>query len=157
MRVASLRLRLLAALVDAAVVIGGLVAVVGLAFAGAVAYARFRRDEDDDEDEQEDDADGDKQDEPSDMHCTTGEFHQSPELRAALYGASAGLAVANRNWRGPGFRVVGLRRVDAQTGGIVSGRSALMGCCSTRHGKRQRGRSLNHASTPMIDKRASEL
>lgn len=155
MRVASLRLRLLAALVDAAVVIGGMAAVVGVGFAAAVAYARVRRDEDeqdggedeehegdeegeqgdgveDDEendhgDREEDDEGGDGQDQPSDVHSTTREFRQSLELRAALWGASAGLAVANRNWRGPGFRVVGLRRVDARTGGIVSVRSALIG------------------------------
>jgi 60Kd inner membrane protein len=119
MRVASLRLRLLAGLVDAAVVIGAMAGLVGLGIAGAVAYARVRGDEDEQE--------GDEQDEPSDIHCTTRDFRQSPELRAALSGASAGFAVASRNWRGPGFRVVGLRRVDAQTGGIVSVRSALIG------------------------------
>jgi hypothetical protein len=143
MRVASLRLRLLAALVDAAVVIGGMAALVGLGIVGAVAYARVRRDKDEqegrEEDEQdgdeqdereggeEDEQDGDEQDEPFDIHCTTRKLRQSPELRAALWGASAGLAVASRNWRSPGFRVVGLRRLDAQTGGIVSVRSALVG------------------------------
>jgi hypothetical protein len=127
MRVASLRLRLLAALVDAAVVMGGMAALVGLGIAGAVAYARVRRDKDEHDGDEEDEQDGEEQDEPSDIHCTTREFRQSPELRAALWGASAGLAVASRNWRGPGFWVVGLRRLDAQTGGIVSVRSALFG------------------------------
>jgi hypothetical protein len=51
----------------------------------------------------------------------------SPKLRAVLSGASAGLSVASRNWRGPDFRVVGLRRVDAQTRGIVTVRSAVIG------------------------------
>lgn len=118
MRAASLRLRLLAATVDAAVVIGGMAAVVGLGIAGVVAYARIRGDED----EQPSD-----EDEPFDIRCTPRRFPQSPELRAVLWGASAGVAVAGRNWRGPGFRVVGLRRVDAKTGGIVSVRSALIG------------------------------
>jgi hypothetical protein len=151
MRVASLRLRLLAALVDAAVVTGGFAALVGLGIGGAVAYARVRGDKDEQEggdkdeqgggeqDEQEGGdkndqergeqggQDGGEQEKPSDIHRTTRKFRQSHELRAALWGASAGLAVASRNWRGPGFRVVRLRRVDARTGGIVSVRSALMG------------------------------
>lgn len=114
MRVASLRLRLLAAMVDAAVMIGGMAVLVGLGIAGVVGYARICADED-------------EEDEPSDSDGTTRELPRSPQLRAALWGASAGLAVAGRNWRGPGFRVVGLRRVDAQTGGVVSVRSALIG------------------------------
>jgi hypothetical protein len=119
MCVASLRLRLLAALVDAAIVIGGMAGVGGVGIAGVVAYARVRGDKDE--------KDGDEQDERSATQCTPREFRQSPELSAALSGASAGLAVASRNWRGPGFWVVGLRRVDARTGGIVSVRSALIG------------------------------
>ena len=135
MRVASWRLKLLAALVDVAVVIGGMAALVGLGIAGVVAYARVRRDEDeqdgDEEHEQhgdhEHEHDGDREDEPCDVPLTTRELRQWPQLRAALWGASAGLAVASRNSRGTGFRVVGLRRVDAQTGGNVSVRSALIG------------------------------
>jgi hypothetical protein len=46
---------------------------------------------------------------------------------SAAWSPSSGLVVAERNWRGPGFRVVGVRRVDAQTGGAVSVRSALLG------------------------------
>jgi hypothetical protein len=118
MRVASLRVRLLAALVDAAIVIGGMAAVGGVGIAGVVAYARVRGDKDE--------QDGDERDEPSAAQCTPREFRQSPELSAALSGASAGLSVTSRNWRGPGFCAVGLRRVDARTGGIVSVRSALI-------------------------------
>jgi hypothetical protein len=44
-----------------------------------------------------------------------------------LKGSSIGLAVAGRNWRGLGFRVVGLCRVDALTGGPVSLHGALLG------------------------------
>lgn len=124
MRVASLRLRLLAALVDAAVVIGGMAVVLGLGIAGVVAYARIR-----DEDE-EDEPEGEEEDEPSGSDGPSREFPRSPQLRAALWGASAGLSVAGRNWRGPGFRLLGLRRVDAQTGGVVSVRSALIGVLS---------------------------
>ncbi len=129
-------------MVDAAVFIGGLAALVGLGIAVAVAYARVgggKGEQAGDEDEQDGDEeaeqdgddeaeqDDDARDEPSDIHRTTSQFRQSPQLRAAFWGASAGLAVTSRNWRGPGFRVVGLRRVDAQTGGIVSVRSALAG------------------------------
>jgi hypothetical protein len=119
MRVASLRLRFLAALVDAAIVVGGVAGVGGIGIAGVIVYARVRGDKDE--------QDGDEQDEPSAIQCMTREFRQSPELSAALSGASASLAVASRNWRGPGLRVVGLRRVEARTGGIVSVRSALIG------------------------------
>jgi 60Kd inner membrane protein len=119
MRVASLRLRLLAALVDAAVVIGGMAALVGLGITGALIYARVRR--------EQAEPDGEEEDEPSDIHRTIRKFGQSPRLNAALRGASAGLAVASRNWRGRGFRAVGLRRVDTHTGGEVSVRSALIG------------------------------
>ena len=76
---------------------------------------------------QEDGPEGEARDERPDKHWTGRAFRHSRELRAALLGASAGAAVASRNWRSPGYRVVGLRRVDAQTGGIVSVRSALVG------------------------------
>jgi hypothetical protein len=161
MRVASLRLRLLAALVDAAVVIGGMAALVGLGIVGAVAYARVRRDKDEqegrEEDEQdgdeqdereggeEDEQDGDEQDEPFDIHCTTRKLRQSPELRAALWGASAGLAVASRIGAARAF---GWSVFVASTRKPV-GSSAFAAlsseCCSTRRGKRQRARSLDHA------------
>lgn len=118
MRVASLRLRLSAALVDAAVSIGVSAVAGGAALAGVAAYERVRGDEDG--------ADGEPEDGPSKVHII-GAFRPSPQLRAALSGASAGLAVAGRNWRGPGFRALGLRRVDAKTGGIVTVRSALIG------------------------------
>lgn len=144
MRVASSRDRLLAALVDAAVVIVGMAVVIGLAIGGAIAYSRARgrddepeADEDDDEDEEEEhlypfgvrgDTDVDDQDDRSlGVWRRTQEFLQAPLPRSALSGASAGLAVANRNWRSPGFRVVGLYRVDARTGGPIGVRSVLIG------------------------------
>jgi hypothetical protein len=117
MRVASLRLRLLAGVVDAGLLIGGGIATIGLTIASFAAYERVRG---------------------SDGHDTEGdpeassprfprEYPQSRQFQAALWGASAGLAIATRGWRSPGLRVVGLRRVDARTGGIVSVRSALTG------------------------------
>jgi hypothetical protein len=145
MRLASPRLRLLAALVDVAAFLGVIAAFVGLVIAAVVGYERLRRDERDSDADEQDEPDGDEQDEPddyeqdepddyeqdepSDAQRATGEFRPSRELRAALWGASMGVAVAGRNGRGPGFRVFGLRRVDARTGGIVSVRSALIGVC----------------------------
>ena len=86
MRVASLRLRLLADLVDAVVVIACIAALIDVGIAGVIAYLRVRGDKAGDQDEE--------------LHSIT-RFLQSPQLRAALWGASAGLAVAGRNWRGP--------------------------------------------------------
>ena len=140
MRVASLRERLLAAVVDAGLVGLGMAVVVGLGIGAAVAYARVRGEDDEDkadEDEDEEDAsplrsrgDGDLDDQDDrsrGIQHRTAEFLQSPVVGAALQGAGAGLAIANRNWRSPGFRVVGLRRVDARTGGPISVRSVLIG------------------------------
>lgn len=140
MRVAALRDRLLAALVDAAVVILGIALVVGLGVGAAVAYARVRRGDDEDETDQDGDDDeedvpfrggGDALDEQEDrshgIQDRIEELLQSRLGSAALWSAGAGLAVAYRNWRSPGFRVLGLRRVDASTGGPVSIRSVMIG------------------------------
>lgn len=145
MRVASLRERLLAALVDAAVVILGITVVVGLGIGGAAVCGRLRGGGDEDETDPHDDEDADEEDvsplgfrdvgddlddqngRSRGIRRGTDEFLQSPLLRAALSGASAGLAVAHRNSRSPGFRVVGLRRVDARTGGPMSVRSGSIG------------------------------
>jgi hypothetical protein len=143
MRVASVRLRLLAACVDAVIVIAGLVAVVGVGIAAAAAYARLRGEKDEpsgepdpepDDDRQDEPSgepdpkpDDDRDDEPSSNGFGTPSSRRSPHLHAALRGAAAGLAIASRNWRGPGYRWVGLRRVDARTGGNVTVRSALIG------------------------------
>jgi hypothetical protein len=40
---------------------------------------------------------------------------------------SAGLAVIGRNWRTPGMRIVGIRRVDARTRGSVHLHTAILG------------------------------
>ena len=118
MRIASLRLRLLAALVDGAVVIGGLLVWMGLTMVGFAAYDRVRG--------KKDELDGEADGGVSESHATR-EFRLSPQLKAALWGGGAGLEIASRGWRSPGFRVVGLRRVDARTGAIVSVRSVLTG------------------------------
>lgn len=44
----------------------------------------------------------------------------------ALTGALASLQLTGRNWRSPGMRALGIRRVDARTGGPVSARSAAI-------------------------------
>jgi hypothetical protein len=152
MRVASSRERFLAALVDAAVVVLGMAVLVGAGIGAAVAYAHVRSRDDADEAGEADEADEAGQDDGEDVEDGwpsgargdedglddqadrsrrvqhgADEFLPSPRLRAALWGAGAGLAIANRNLRSPGFRVVGLRRVDARTGGPISARSALIG------------------------------
>jgi hypothetical protein len=54
-------------------------------------------------------------------------FQLSAAQRIALWVAVAGLSTLSRNWRAPVWRLLGLRRVDEQTGGPVSVRSALVG------------------------------
>jgi hypothetical protein len=143
MRSASTREKLLAALVDAAVAIAALGIVLGLGVGAAVAYTHpsavtevevqqdeEREDEEreDEEREDEDQEDQDDEDErPRSTRYRLGELRRSHAVRTALGGARAGFAIAGRNWRSPGFRVVGLRRVDARTGGPLSVRSALIG------------------------------
>lgn len=135
MRVVSLRLRLLAAFVDAATVGSGMAACIGSVIAGVVGYSRLRGDKGaaygEADGGQHDDGQGEsdaiEDDAPSRVDRATRGSRQSPELQVALRGASAGLAIASRNWRTPGFRLIGLRRVDAHTGGGVTVRSALAG------------------------------
>jgi hypothetical protein len=112
-------MRLTAGLIDAAALIGGIGAAVGLGIGVAIMYPRVRG--------KKDHEDRDENGGPSDTRATKRRFHQSSQLHAALRGASSGLVIAFRNSRGPGFRAVGLRRVDARTGGPVSVRSALIG------------------------------
>ena len=51
---------------------------------------------------------------------------QSPARRVGFRVAWVPIEVRMRNWRSPGDRAMGLRRVDARTGGPVSVRSALV-------------------------------
>ena len=51
---------------------------------------------------------------------------ESTTLRLGFVAASLPVDVAIRNWRSPGDRAMGLRRVEARTGGPVSVRSALI-------------------------------
>ncbi|MGH2887090.1 MAG: YidC/Oxa1 family membrane protein insertase, partial [Solirubrobacteraceae bacterium] len=96
----------------------------------AVAYARVRGEDEEDTSPLRSRGGGDLDDQGDRSRGSqhrTGEFLQSSLVRAALQGAGAGLAIANRNGRSPGFRLVGLRRVDAHTGGPISVRSVLIG------------------------------
>ena len=135
MSVVSLRLRLLAAVIDAAVFVAGMTAVIGAGIAAAAVYNHVRGDKDAEHREADSGQDDDGEDEPdgidddlsSGVDWATSGSRLSPELHGALRGASAGLAIAGRNWRSPGFRLIGLRRVDAHTGGVVTVRSALIG------------------------------
>ncbi len=110
-------------------------AVIGAGIAAAAVYNRVRGDKDaehGDEDSGQDDYGEDEPDRldddlPSGADWATRGTRLSPELHGAVRGASAGLAIAGRNWRSPGFRLIGLRRVDAHTGGVVTVRSALVG------------------------------
>jgi hypothetical protein len=45
----------------------------------------------------------------------------------AFRGASGALTLTLRNWRTPGKRILGIRRVDARTNGPVGARSAIVG------------------------------
>jgi hypothetical protein len=53
-------------------------------------------------------------------------FGLSRRWRLLLAVTLAPLEIRGRNWRSPGWRVMGLRRVDVRTGGPVSFRSALV-------------------------------
>ena len=43
-----------------------------------------------------------------------------------MRGGAATAGIATRNWRSPGYKLLGLRRVDLRTGGPVSVRSAIV-------------------------------
>ena len=102
--IASLRRRAAAGAIDAAL---GLVALIGVAGLGAVALERFGHDLE---------------------WWVDGGFGLSRMRRwePLLAGASAGLAAGARNWRSPGMRLLGIRRVDARTRGRVSVHSAAI-------------------------------
>ena len=58
----------------------------------------------------------------------------------ALWLASVAAAVVSRNWRGPGGRIMQLRRVDARTAGRVTVRSALINFAAAYGWKRVNAR-----------------
>ena len=58
----------------------------------------------------------------------------------AVWMATVVGAVVGRNWRGPGGRILQVRRVDARTGGSVTVRSALIAFAATAGWKRASAR-----------------
>jgi hypothetical protein len=54
-----------------------------------------------------------------------GPFTMSPRWNIVIWAGSAVAAVPTRNWRSPGYRKLGLRRVDVRTGGPLSVRNVL--------------------------------
>jgi len=122
MRVASLRDRLLAALVDGAVVILGMAVVVGLVVGGVAAYFRVQGATDEDHAEQD-------EDDPPLVESSAG-FKSFSSRRSCAPRSSACLRVSpSRTGTGAAlvFRVVGLRRVDAATRGPIGVRGVLIG------------------------------
>jgi RDD family len=64
----------------------------------------------------------------------------------AIIGALRSLQLTERNWRSPGMRAVGIRRVDASTHGPVSIRSAFVGLL-LQTGSERIGRTLGQPGT----------
>jgi hypothetical protein len=113
--IASIGRRVMARVLDAAAFLIPLL-LVGVAGAGLYHLYRRRR------------ATGDEASDPFDapelpLVRSVGE---STASRLGFVAALLPVEVAIRNWRTPGDRAMGLRRVDARTGGPVSVRSALI-------------------------------
>lgn len=53
-------------------------------------------------------------------------FEMSTRWQVVMWIGSGAAEVLCRNWRSPGYRAMGLRRVDVRTGGPVSARNALL-------------------------------
>lgn len=53
-------------------------------------------------------------------------FEMSTRWQVVMWVGSGAAEVLSRNWRTPGYRAMGLRRVDVRTGGPVSARNALL-------------------------------
>jgi uncharacterized RDD family membrane protein YckC len=112
LKIASLRRRALAGLVD----VGAFLAVVGIVGAAwatigplrRLAETRLRA----------------LEDKPADWSGPA--FIHDRRVRGGLQMLSVVLAIVGRNWRGPGARTAGIRRVDERTGGPVSVRSAFV-------------------------------
>ena len=76
---------------------------------------------------------------------------ESAAWRLGFGAALLPVEVAIRNWRTPGDRAMGLRRVDARTGGPVSVRSTLM-----RVGVQTASRELSRRVQRPLQQRSSE-
>jgi hypothetical protein len=112
MRTAPLWRRLLADCVDRGLVLVSMATAIAVGAASGAVYERVR---------------GEREAPAPEAEAGTFTSWPTGWKRAALSGAGRGLGVSSRNWRNPGFRVLGLRRVDARTGGAVTARGALAG------------------------------
>jgi hypothetical protein len=104
LKVAPLRRRLAAGAIDAVVVVGPIGGALGGAAWLRTCYRRWRGQDD----------------------GAIPELRQDRRWGTVSAAASAGLQVGARNWRSPGYRALGLRRVDVRTGGPVTVRSAII-------------------------------
>jgi hypothetical protein len=96
-------------------VVGGLTvggSAIAAGFGAAAAYERLR---------------GKPESPETENNEKARRFDLSARQQRLLWVASAGVSVWTRNWRSPAFRCLGLRRVDLDTGGAVSVRSAIVG------------------------------
>jgi uncharacterized RDD family membrane protein YckC len=112
LRIASLRRRALASLIDTVVLLLPVMVVAGGGVWLYMTYVGRRSDE---------------EDRPLDF-AERLPFRRlgEPRGRLAMWAVSAPIEIGLRNWRSPGARAMGLRRVDVRTGGPVSVRSAVM-------------------------------
>jgi uncharacterized RDD family membrane protein YckC len=111
-KIASLRRRALAGLIDG----GAFIAVVGIVGAAWATIGPLRR-------LAEARLHG-LEDKPADWSGPA--FIHDRRVRGGLQMLSLVLAIVGRNGRGPGARLVGIRRVDERTGGPVTVRSAFV-------------------------------
>jgi uncharacterized RDD family membrane protein YckC len=118
LEIASLQRRALASLIDTAVFLPPMTLAGG---GGLWLYMRYLR--------PRSDSDSDQEGPESDLHFAERlPFRRltEPRGRVAMWAVAAPIDIALRNWRSPGARAMGLRRVDAHTGGAVSVRSAFI-------------------------------
>ena len=116
LRVAPVRRRLLAGLINATT----LLVPIGVASAGGyTVYERVRR---------PGGGDGGSHRSVGDENAGTPNqaFELPRGLSRLLAGAGPVFAIQSRNWRGPGDRLMQIRRVDRKTSGPVTVRSALI-------------------------------
>ena len=111
LRIAPLWRRLVAALIDQLAALVVMIGAIAAGFGTHAAYQRLR---------------GRRDPVAAETSKPRRTFEPSAARRFASWLVGAGLGVLSRNWRGPGSRLLGLRRVDAHTGGPISVRSALV-------------------------------
>jgi hypothetical protein len=152
MSIAPLRLRVVAAAIDAVVVLASFIGFTGAVVMTAVGLTRILgarhqavpRSDPSLDGEQHAEADlvtaeananqrARLTPEPSTAARSSNSFRrfglQPSTLPRLIAGAGPGLAVAVRNYASPGYRLMGLRRVDARTGGPVRASAPVIGSC----------------------------